>query len=182
MSFVFEPQEIPAVVLVRRPIHRDPRGHFAESYKRSAFHDAGLTEDFVQDNIAFSEGGVLRGLHYQLAPHAQGKLVSVVRGEILDVAVDLRKSEPTFGTWVAASLTAERGEMLWVPAGFAHGYYVVSQSADVAYKVTAEYAPQCDRGLSWNDPDIGIDWPSDDPILSEKDRALPRLTEIGNPF
>ena len=182
MSFTFEPQCIPDVVLIRRELYGDERGSFSESYKRTAFQEAGITVDFVQDNMVFSEKHVLRGLHYQLPPHAQGKLVTVSRGDIVDVAVDLRGGQPTFGKWVAARLTAGGGEMLWVPSGFAHGYLVLSDTADVAYKVTAEYDPRSDRGIRWNDPELGIAWPISSPILSEKDRALPPLSEADNPF
>jgi dTDP-4-dehydrorhamnose 3,5-epimerase len=181
MSFIFEPQSVPDVVLVRRSVYSDDRGRFAEAYNRTAFHKAGITADFVQDNVVFSEKKVLRGLHYQLPPHAQGKLVSVTNGEIVDVAVDLRKGEPTFGKWVSAHLTAN-GEMLWVPPGFAHGYVVLSDSADVTYKVTSEYAPSADRGIRWNDPGLKITWPVKEPRLSAKDQTLPAFTDIDSPF
>ena len=182
MSFTFEQQEIQDIVLIRRTLHTDGRGSFSESYKRTPFQEAGLSAGFVQDNVVYSKKHVLRGLHYQLPPHAQGKLVSVSRGEIMDVAVDLRRREPTYGKWVATCLTATGGEMLWVPPGFAHGYLVLSGDADVAYKVTAEYEPTSDRGVRWNDPGVGIRWPVSEPVLSEKDRVLPLLSEIENPF
>ena len=182
MSFTFEPQGIPDVVLIRRSLHKDERGCFSESYKRSTFRAAGITVDFVQDNVVFSARHVLRGLHYQLPPHAQGKLVSVSSGEILDVSVDLRGQEPTFGKRVVTRLTADGGEMLWVPPGFAHGYVVLSEGANVAYKVTAEYELDSDRGIRWNDHDLGIEWPTFEPVLSEKDRILPLLSDAENPF
>ena len=124
-----------------------------------------------------SSANVLRGLHYQLDPMAQGKLVAVIRGRILDVAVDIRPRQASFGKWVAATLTDTGGEMLWVPPGFAHGYLVLSDSADVQYKVTAEYEPALDRGIRWNDPTIGIPWPTESPVLSDKDRDLPALVD-----
>ena len=182
MNFTFEPQSIGDVVLVRRRLRRDERGAFSESYRRSAFERAGLPVDFVQDNVVSSTGGVLRGLHYQLPPAAQGKLVSVTRGTILDVALDLRHCSPSFGKWVMNELSAEGGEMLWIPEGFAHGYLVLSDSADVHYKVTAEYAPELDRGVRWDDPALAISWPTARPTLSAKDRALPLLVEAENPF
>jgi dTDP-4-dehydrorhamnose 3,5-epimerase len=181
MSFIFQKQVIPDVVLVRRPSFHDDRGSFAEAYKRSTFHAAGIVEEFVQDNLVVSERNVLRGLHYQLPPFAQGKLVGVTRGEIFDVAVDLRRQEGTYGRWVSATLT-ENGEMLWVPAGFAHGYLVISESADVTYKVTSEYEPASDRGIRWDDPTVGVRWPVSEPILSVKDQALPTLSDADSPF
>ena len=182
MSFTFEPQGITDVVLIRRRLHKDERGVFSESYKRSAFREFGITVDFVQDNVVFSERHVLRGLHYQLPPYAQGKLMSVSHGEILDVAVDLRRDEATYREWVATRLTSGGGEMLWIPPGFAHGYLVLSETADLTYKVTAEYEPTSDRGVRWNDSELDVQWPISDPVVSEKDRLLPILSEADNPF
>jgi dTDP-4-dehydrorhamnose 3,5-epimerase len=182
MSFAFEPLEIPAVVLVRPRRHVDERGFFEERYRESAFAAAGITARFVQDNVARSTVGVLRGLHYQLPPAAQGKLVSVLRGRIFDVAADLRVGGGTYGRWVGRELDADSGELLWVPPGFAHGYVVLSDVADVAYKVTAEYAPDLDRGVRWDDQALGIAWPVDAPIVSPKDRAQPILDLADNPF
>ncbi len=182
MAFEFENLEIPDLVLVRPTRHRDARGFFQESYRRSAFRVAGIADDFVQDNLARSDRGVLRGLHYQLPPAAQGKLVGVVRGEIYDVAVDLRVGGATFGRWVGQRLDAETGTLLWIPPGFAHGYVVLSDVAEVAYKVTAEYAPELDRGVRWDDPAIGVAWPVTDPVVSVKDRAQPLLADAENPF
>jgi len=146
-----------------------------ETYKKSAFAANGITDDFVQDNFSHSIGGVVRGLHYQKSPHAQAKLVSVISGEIFDVAVDIRQGSPTFGQWAGVSLSAENKNMLYIPAGFAHGFCVISEEVDFTYKVSAEYAPDLDRGLLWSDPDIGISWPISKPILSEKDMQLPKL-------
>lgn len=181
-SFRFEPLEIPEVILVRPTRHGDDRGFFQESYKASAFAAAGIEGPFVQDNWARSSTGVLRGLHYQLPPAAQGKLVGVARGRIFDVAVDLRVGAPTYGRWVGRTLDAEQGEMLWVPPGFAHGYGVLSDVSDVFYKVTAEYAPALDRGIRWDDPAIGVRWPIERPVVSAKDRQQPLLAEAENPF
>lgn len=182
MSFRFVPLEIPAVLRVEPTVHRDDRGFFLESWRRSAFRDGGIDAEFVQDNRARSTRGVLRGLHYQLPPAAQGKLVGVTRGEVFDVAVDLRHGSPTFGGWVGTRLTEENHHMLWVPPGFAHGYCVLSEMAEVAYKVTAEYAPALDRGIRWDDPEVGVEWPVAEPVLSDKDRTLPLLADAEVPF
>jgi dTDP-4-dehydrorhamnose 3,5-epimerase len=182
MSFLFEPLEIPDVVLVRPTRHRDQRGYFEETYRRSAFLAAGIDAEFVQDNFARSSRNVLRGLHYQLAPAAQAKLVAVAAGRIFDVAVDLREESPTFGRWVGTQLDAESRTLLWIPEGFAHGYVVLSDAADVVYKVTAEYVASLDRGIRWDDPAIGVDWPVTDPIVSAKDRAQPTLDAAEKSF
>lgn len=182
MSFTFHPTRIPDVVRVRPTRHEDDRGSFMETYRRSAFAEAGIDVDLVQHNTARSRQGVLRGLHYQLPPAAQGKLVRAVRGRIFDVAVDLRRGSAHRGEWVGVTLDAGEGDLLWVPPGFAHGYCVLSAEAEVAYGVTAEYAPHLDRGIRWDDPELGIDWPVDEPILSEKDRALPPFAEAETPF
>ena len=182
MSFAFLPLEIPDVVLVR-PLRRgDARGFFAETYRASAFEAAGIRGPFVQDNLARSAPGVLRGLHYQAEPHPQGKLIQVVRGAVFDVAVDLRRSSPTYGRWVGCRLDAEGGDLLWIPPGFAHGYAVLDAGADLAYKVTEEYRAELDRGVRWDDPAIGVAWPSIAPVLSDRDRALPFLADLEPPF
>ena len=178
MPFRFERLAIPDVVLVEPRTIADNRGFFRETYKASAFAAHGIAATVVQENHSHSTRGVLRGLHYQSAPHAQGKLVSVTVGEVFDVAVDLRRASPTFGRWVGATLSAENARLLWIPPGFAHGFCVLSDAADMLYKVThAEYAPQCDRGILWNDPAIGIAWPVVDPTLSAKDAQLPLLKD-----
>lgn len=182
MPFRFERLQIPDVILVEAPRFEDARGFFMETYKRSQFAEQGIPHAFVQDNYSRSVRGVLRGLHYQKEPKAQGKLVSVIRGEIFDVAVDIRRGSPTYGRWASAILSEENGRMLYVPVGFAHGFCVLSEQADVVYKVTEEYAPDLDRGIIWNDPDIGIAWPIDAPILSAKDAGLPRLLNADNNF
>ena len=167
----FLPTEIPDVVLVRPRLHRDGRGLFLESWSSRVFAAAGIEAEFVQDNHSRSTRGSLRGLHYQ-NPQAQGKLVRVVSGRIFDVAVDLRQSSPTFGRWVGVWLSDEDHAMLWVPPGFAHGFYVASEVADFVYKCTDYYSPGSEHTLRWDDPELGIEWPlSDDrpPVLSEKD-------------
>ena len=182
MKFDFEPLDVPDVVLVTPSRYRDERGFLQESYRQSAFIEHGIDARFVQDNLARSSRGVLRGLHYQIPPGAQGKLVGTVRGEIFDVAVDLRVGSPTYSRWVGATLDAERGQLLWIPEGFAHGYVVLSEMADVYYKCTVEYRPELDRGVLWNDPSIGVHWPVADPVVSAKDRAQPGLDQCDNPF
>ena len=182
MSFSFHPLSIRDVVLIRPSRYVDDRGVFSEVYREQAFREAGIDVHFVQDNLVRSVSGVLRGLHYQLPPQAQGKLVGVVEGRIYDVAVDLRKGGPTFGRWVARTLDVETGEMLWIPPGFAHGYCVLSETADVFYKVTAPYVAELNRGIQWNDPKLGIPWPVSDPLLSDKDRRQPDFERCQNPF
>lgn len=182
MPFLFQRLEIPDVVLVTAQASADQRGSFAELYKRSEFAAHGIPAVFVQDNCSSSVHRVLRGLHYQRFPRAQSKLIMVVRGEIFDVAVDLRKDSPTFGRWSGAVLSAATRRMLYVPEGCAHGFCVTSREADVVYKVTAEYAPEFEGGLRWNDPSLNIKWPIAEPVLSARDRALPLLSEIAGEF
>lgn len=170
---------IPDVLLFEPKVFGDARGFFLESYNRRAFDEAaGGAVEFVQDNHSRSARGVLRGLHYQLPPKAQGKLVRVVRGAVFDVAVDIRRSSPTFGRWVGAELTEDNYRQLWVPPGFAHGFVVLSEIADFQYKVTEYWSPEHERGMLWSDPTLGIAWPLDTaPILSAKDAAAPRLSD-----
>lgn len=172
------PLAISDVMLIEPRVFGDHRGFFFESFNARAFADAtGCQETFVQDNHSRSSQGVLRGLHYQVQ-QAQGKLVRAVVGEIFDVAVDIRRGSPTFGQWVSAMLTAENKHQLWVPAGFAHGFVVVSETAEVLYKTTDYYAPQHERSILWNDPAIGIEWPTNiQPLLSEKDAAAVLLAD-----
>lgn len=165
--------EIPEVLIIEPRVFGDDRGFFLESFNERTFTEkTGINTQFVQDNHSRSAKNVLRGLHYQIQ-QTQGKLLRVVAGEIFDVAVDIRKSSPTFGKWVGCLLSGENKRQFWVPAGFAHGFLVVSDSADVLYKTNDYYAPQYERSILWNDPDIGIDWPLDgaSPILSAKDEA-----------
>jgi len=170
---------IPDVVLLTPKVFGDDRGFFYESFNARAFEAAtGLNPDFVQDNHSRSVKGVLRGLHYQLAPHAQGKLVRVVQGEVFDVAVDIRRASPTFGQWVGAVLSAENKNQLWIPPGFAHGFVTLSDTAEFLYKTTDVYSPECERCIAWDDPTIAIDWPIDyAPSLSVKDQLGVALTE-----
>ena len=181
MPIDVKPLAIPEVVLITPPIFRDPRGFFSETYNSTMLAAAGIGQAFVQDNHALSRSkGVLRGLHFQIDPHAQGKLVRVVRGAILDVAVDIRRGSPTYGRHVSATLSAENWAQLWVPAGFAHAYCTLEPDTEVIYKVTDFYAPECDRGLAFDDPDLGIAWPiaAAEAILSDKDRRHPRLRDL----
>lgn len=174
------PTRIPEVMVVEPKVFGDARGFFYESFNQAAFNAAtGTAFTFVQDNHSRSSQGVLRGLHYQLPPHAQGKLVRVVRGAVWDVAVDIRQGSPTFGQWVGQELTEDNHKQFWIPPGFAHGFVVLSESADFLYKTTNYYAPQSDRGIAWNDPDLGIAWPNlgMDFVLSDKDRQQPALRQ-----
>jgi len=180
MTFAFRPQQIAEVVLIVPEVHPDGRGHFFEVYKESAYDDLGVK--FVQENQSFSHHGVLRGLHYQRNPKAQGKLVHVVNGKILDVAVDLRKGSPTLTQHVAVVLSDQNHHMLYIPPGFAHGFYVQSPSAVVVYLTTAEYVAELDAGILWSDPALGINWPSRTPIVSRKDSSLPLLEDADNNF
>lgn len=168
----FTPTALPDVMVITSQIFQDPRGEFLETYRENEFARAGIKLHFVQDNHAGSRQGVLRGLHYQIQ-QPQGKLVRVIAGEVFDVAVDLRRSSPYFGQAVGVTLSDVEKNQLWIPPGFAHGYYVVSEWAEVSYKVTDYYAPRWERTLLWNDPDLGISWPVVDglaPLLSDNDR------------
>jgi len=175
------PLAIPDVLLITPKRHGDARGWFSETWSRRALAAGGVEADFVQDNQAFNaRKGTLRGLHFQQAPHPQAKLVRVLKGAIYDVAVDVREGSPTFGRWVAAELTAERGEQLFVPRGFAHAYCTLTDDCELFYKVDGLYAPDTEGGLIWNDPDLAIPWPLDgEPVLSDKDKLLPRLKDLG---
>jgi dTDP-4-dehydrorhamnose 3,5-epimerase len=175
------PLDLPEVLLITPRRHGDARGWFSETWSRKSLAAAGLDIDFVQDNQAFNaRSGTVRGLHFQTAPHPQAKLVRVLAGAILDVAVDLRAGSPTRGRWVSARLTAEGGEQLFVPRGFAHGYCTLCDDVMLAYKVDGDYAPQTEGGVIWNDPDLAIDWPvgPDAAVLSDKDLVLPRLADL----
>jgi len=167
---------LPGVFIIEAPTFDDRRGYFREIYQQNKIDAIGIDKNFVQDNLSRSEKGVLRGLHFQ-EPSAQGKLIQVVRGEIFDVAVDVRRGSPNFGKWVGLELNDTAGTMLWVPEGFAHGFAVLSDLADVIYKVTDYWAPEMEQVIRWDDPDIGIDWPITDPILVDKDRDAPTLAE-----
>jgi dTDP-4-dehydrorhamnose 3,5-epimerase len=165
---------LPGVLLIEPKVFGDQRGFFMETYRLDAFRDAGITEPFVQDNHSRSARGVLRGLHYQ-EPNAQGKLVRCTRGAIFDVAVDIRRGSPTFGRWFGIELSDANKRMLWVPPGFAHGFCALEDESDLVYKCTTIYDPAADRAILWNDPEIGIEWPIEAPVLSMKDANAPRL-------
>jgi dTDP-4-dehydrorhamnose 3,5-epimerase len=170
---------LPEVLLIEPKVFEDERGFFFESYQKEKYSEAGIPFDFVQDNHSKSLQGTLRGLHYQIQ-HPQGKLVRVILGEVFDVAVDIRKNSPNFGQWAGAYLSSTNKSMLWVPPGFAHGFYVTNPEAEVLYKATDYYAPEWERTIAWNDPDINIEWPlkGTTPILSPKDRTGKLLKEI----
>ena len=169
----FLPTRLPDVILIRPKVFEDPRGFFTDTWHRKLFEQEGIDAIFVQESHSGSVAGTVRGLHYQIK-QAQGKLIRVVKGEAFDVAVDMRRSSPDFGQWAGELLSAENRKMIWIPPGFAHGFLVLSKSAEFEYKCTDYYAPEHDRTLQWNDPDIGIDWPlldGEQPILSAKDRS-----------
>ena len=182
MPFDFKRLSIPEVILIIPRIFSDERGCFMETYKYSDFANLGIKERFVQDNYSKSAKNVLRGLHYQKNPDAQGKLVRCLKGEIFDVAVDIRKGSPTYGQWVGVELSEENNLMLYIPPAFAHGFVVLSDSAETVYKCTAEYSPENERGIIWNDPDIKIQWPVKEPILSDRDKKYPALKHADNNF
>ena len=175
--FEFHKTEIEGVFIIEPKVFGDDRGYFMETYKESDFLDAGLNYKFVQDNQSKSRKGVLRGLHYQ-KHYPQAKLVRVISGEVFDVAVDLRKGSPTYGKWVGVILTAENKKMFMIPRGFAHGFVVLSETAEFVYKCDELYHPEDECGIMWNDPEVGIKWPyEDEPLLSEKDKKHPSLKE-----
>lgn len=176
---------IPDVKLVVPDRFGDARGFFSETYSRRVFEEAGFAREFVQDNHSLSgQKGVVRGMHFQVPPHAQAKLVRVVRGSILDVAVDIRRGSPTFGNHVAVTLSAENWTQALIPAGFAHGFCTLEPNTEVLYKVDAYWSPESERGLLWNDPDLGISWPvaAEDAVISERDRHYPRLRDLTDTF
>ena len=168
----FAPTKLADVVLVEHDVHADARGYFLETWHAAEFEKAGIDAQFVQDNYTRSNAGVLRGLHYQLG-EPQGKLVRVARGAAFDVAVDLRRSSPDFGSWVGVELSEENKRSLWIPAGFAHGFFVTGDCAEIIYRCTGYYSPADERTLLWNDPDVGIEWPVEgiEPVISAKDAA-----------
>lgn len=176
----FQPLEIPDVVLLEPQVFGDQRGWFSESFNQRKFAEAvGREVSFVQDNHSRSVRGVLRGIHFQIGEAAQGKLVRATVGEVLDIAVDLRRSSPTFGQWISVTLSAENKHQLWVPAGFGHAFLVTSEVAEIQYKVDAYWSPEHERSLLWNDPEIGIEWPDVGKVqLSEKDRMAPTLSDL----
>jgi dTDP-4-dehydrorhamnose 3,5-epimerase len=182
MPFEFIRSSIPDVLIIDPRVFSDERGFFMETYKRSEFAAQGIAETLVQSNHSKSSKGTLRGLHYQNPPKPQGKLIRALGGEIYDVAVDIRNGSPTFSKWVAVTLSAKSKRMLYVPAGFAHGFCVISDEAEVQYMTTEEYAPDLEAGIIWNDTDLAIDWPVAEPVLSPRDRAWPPLKRADNNF
>ncbi|MCP4536070.1 MAG: dTDP-4-dehydrorhamnose 3,5-epimerase [Chloroflexi bacterium] len=182
MPFRFQKLDIPDVILIEPRTFADPRGFFMETYKKSEFAANGIPAEFVQRNYSHSIRGTLRGLHYQKPPHAQGKLVMALRGEVFDVAVDIRQGSPTYGQWVGATLSDENFHMLYIPPGFAHGFCVLSEKADFVYLITAEYALECETGIRWDDPAIGVQWPVTEPLLSPRDTQLPLLKDADVDF
>ena len=173
MPFTFKRLEIPDVIVIEPKSFSDDRGFFLESFKESDFISNGIDVKFVQDNISHSVKDVIRGLHFQSPPKAQAKLITVVNGEILDVAVDIRKSSPTYGKWISEILSADNHNLLYIPEGFAHGFDVLSKEADVMYKENNEYSPEHEHGIIWNDPKLNIKWQSTNPIVSSSDSNLP---------
>ena len=165
------------VLLIEPSVFEDKRGFFMETYQQKKYMDSGIEPVFVQDNLSFSVRGTLRGLHYQL-PHAQAKLVQVIKGEIFDVTVDIRRDSPTFGKWTGVHLSGENRRQLYIPEGFAHGFCVLSETAIFMYKCSDFYSPDSERGILWSDPDIGVDWPVENPVLSEKDRNYDYLKDV----
>jgi len=178
MPFEFERLEIPDVILIKPKVFEDERGFFLETYKKTDFEAFGIKTEFIQDNHSKSVYGVLRGLHFQRSPYEQAKLVRCIKGKIFDVAVDIRKNSPTFGKYVSVILSEENKYELFIPRGFAHGFEVLSKEAEVIYKVDNVYMPEYEAGIVWNDPDLAINWPIKNPILSEKDKKWPRLKEV----
>jgi dTDP-4-dehydrorhamnose 3,5-epimerase len=175
MPFAFQQTALPGVVIIEPKVHTDLRGFFMETYKQSEFAAAGIALDFVQENHSRSVAGTLRGLHLQRPPKAQAKLVRVIEGEIFDVAADIRPDSPTYGVWVGARLSSENRRSMFIPAGFAHGFCVVSAEAQVIYKTSDEYAPELESGVRWDDPLLAIEWPCAEPLLSERDKQWPKL-------
>jgi dTDP-4-dehydrorhamnose 3,5-epimerase len=178
MPFSFIRLAIPDVIVIEPQVFGDSRGFFLETYKRSEFAAVGIDGPFVQDNHSKSARGVLRGLHYQRPPHGQSKLVRVVAGEIFDVAVDIRPGSPTYGHWVSTTLSAENRRMVFIPPWCAHGFCVTSDTAEVVYKTSTEYAPAHESGIPWNDPDLAIDWPVRSPIVSPRDEQWPAFASL----
>ena len=168
---------IPGVLIIEPTVIGDARGFFQETWRQDRYKEIGIDGRFLQDNLSFSAHGVLRGLHYQ-HPHGQGKLVSVIQGEVFDVAVDIRADSPTFGQWVGVTLSGENHHQFWIPPGFAHGFCVMSKNAYFMYKCTDLYTPEAEGGIAWDDPDIGIKWPLRDVLLSGKDKEYPRLKDV----
>jgi dTDP-4-dehydrorhamnose 3,5-epimerase len=177
VPFEFKPLEIDGLVLIEHRVFYDDRGFFMESFKDSDFRQNGINGPFVQDNHSLSKKGVIRGLHYQLNPRAQGKLVRVIKGKVWDVAVDIRKGSTTFKKWAAFELSDENNRMFFIPPGFAHGFATLTNDVHLVYKCTTEYDQKLDAGIRWDDPELAVEWPIANPLVSEKDRVLPFLKD-----
>lgn len=169
--------KLSGVVIMEPDVHKDDRGFFLETWNRKRYEDNGIREPFVQDNVSFSQKGILRGLHFQ-HPQSQGKLVQVLSGEVMDVAVDIRIGSPTFGQWIGEVLSGENHKQMYIPPGFAHGYCVMSEMALFSYKCTDFYNPDTEHGIIWNDPDLSINWPIQEPLLSSRDAGYSRLKDL----
>ena len=177
MGFKVKKSDLEGVLIIEPTIHTDPRGRFFESFQRERYKDLGITEEFVQDNQSVSHKNTIRGLHYRVEPE-QSKLVRVIKGEVFDVVVDIRKSSPTFGQWRGYTLSDSNYLQIYIPAGFAHGFCVLSETAEFLYKVSEYYSAEKERGIIWNDPEIGVAWPTSTPILSKKDKLNPGLKDL----
>ena len=177
MGFNVKKSDLEGVLIIEPTIHTDSRGRFFESFQRERYKDLGITEEFVQDNQSVSHKNTIRGLHYRVEPE-QSKLVRVIKGEVFDVVVDIRKSSPTFGQWRGYTLSDSNFLQIYIPAGFAHGFCVLSETAEFLYKVSEYYSAEKERGIIWNDPEIGVEWPTSTPILSKKDKLNPGLKDL----
>ena len=177
MGFNVKKSDLEGVLIIEPTIHTDSRGRFFESFQRERYKDLGITEEFVQDNQSVSHKNTIRGLHYRVEPE-QSKLVRVIKGEVFDVVVDIRKSSPTFGQWRGYTLSDSNYLQIYIPAGFAHGFCVLSETAEFLYKVSEYYSAEKERGIIWNDPEIGVEWPTSTPILSKKDKLNPGLKDL----
>jgi dTDP-4-dehydrorhamnose 3,5-epimerase len=177
MAFNVEKSDLDGVLLIQPAVHSDSRGRFFESFQKERYKEIGIEEEFVQDNQSVSQKNTIRGLHYRVAPE-QAKLVRVIKGEVFDVVVDIRKQSPTFGQWRGYTLSDSNYLQIYIPAGFAHGFCVLSETAEFLYKVSEYYSAEKEKGVMWNDPDIGINWPTSNPVLSEKDKTNPALKDI----
>jgi dTDP-4-dehydrorhamnose 3,5-epimerase len=182
MAFEASPLEIPGPLLIKPGCYGDERGFLLEAYRKSSFEALGVIEPFLQQNHSSSARGVLRGLHYQIHPSPQGKLVRVIRGEIFDVSVDIRRGSPHYGKWLAVTISQQNRFILWIPLGFAHGFISMADDTEVLYSTTSEYAPSCERGILWNDPALAIAWPDLTPLINERDRNFPPLASAENTF
>ncbi len=179
---LIEKTEIQGLLIIKPDIFEDQRGYFFESYNEEKFRQLGIGEKFLQDNESKSGKGVLRGLHFQVPPFEQGKLVRVIKGAVLDVAVDLRKTSPTYGQWASTELSEKNKFMYWIPAGFAHGFLTLEENTIFFYKCTQVYHRESERGIAWDDPDLKIDWGTDHPLVSEKDKTAGRFRDFVSPF